>query len=87
MSKFNQLYEIIDGKSLPTPKPAPKLNLVPHPVSKPQPVLCPHCGFTIFDGDAIRSRCVKPIQAVAKCRCKQWVDVPIVFSQNSQNTP
>lgn len=35
------------------------------------------CGHVIFDGEAIRSRCVKPAEGLALCRCKRWVEVPI----------
>lgn len=87
MSEFEQCRRIINGEQSATQSKAPVLTLTPAPLRKPQPVICPHCGFTIFDGDAIRSRCVKPVEAVAKCRCKRFISVPIVFSQNSQNSP
>lgn len=48
----------------------------------PQPVDC-ECGFRIFDGEVIRSRVVKlfPVP-VAKCRCREWVRVPVVYFAN-----
>lgn len=45
----------------------------------PGDVVC-ECGHTIWDGEAIRSRCVKPAEGVALCRCKRWVAVPIGLS-------
>ena len=49
-----------------------------HP--KPQPVVC-DCGRTVFDGEVIKSRAVKLFpEAVALCRCKAWVRVPVVYS-------
>ena len=40
------------------------------------------CGRIVFDGEAIKSRCVKPGLTVsyALCKCKQWVKVPIKLS-------
>lgn len=51
---------------------APKQELVP--------VHC-DCGHTIFDGEAIRARCVKPAEGLALCRCKRWIDVPVQLVQ------
>lgn len=42
----------------------------------PAPVRCA-CGHPIWDGAVIRSRCVKPREGLALCRCKRWVRVPI----------
>ncbi len=82
MSKFDACRKIIaNPQQANNPKPTNILKLTAVPSSKPQPVICPHCGFTIFDNEVIRSRCVKPIDGTAKCRCKQWVNVPIIFSQ------
>jgi len=43
------------------------------------------CGFPVFDGEVIRSRVIRlcdeqgqPLkQALAKCKCKRWVGVPV----------
>ncbi len=45
------------------------------------PVRCT-CGHLIFDGAAIKSRVVLLDTAggKAKCRCKRWVSVPVVYS-------
>lgn len=45
-------------------------------------IRCSHCGHVIFDGTAIRSRVVTVGEgnSLAKCRCKHWVSVPVVFS-------
>jgi len=44
-------------------------------------VKCPKCHKIIFDGDVIKSRIVKvlPTGAEAKCSCKSWVSVPLVY--------
>ena len=42
----------------------------------PASVTC-ECGHVVFDGEAIRARCVKPAKGIALCRCKRWVGVPI----------
>lgn len=47
---------------------------VPSPA--PAHVQC-KCGHVIFDGEVIRSRCVKVLEAKALCRCKRWVAVPV----------
>ncbi|MTI12106.1 hypothetical protein [Sansalvadorimonas verongulae] len=39
-------------------------------------VICPKCDHRIWDGEVIRSRCVKLRDGVALCRCKAWVKVP-----------
>ncbi len=47
-----------------------------NPVFSPlKPVSCPNCGFKIFDGEVIRSRCVRIHTAEALCRCKAWVNI------------
>ena len=35
------------------------------------------CGHVVFDGQVIRSRCVDIVDAVALCRCKRGVRVPV----------
>jgi hypothetical protein len=50
------------------------------PVVRPAPVDCPACGRRIFDGEVIRSRCVKVAEGLALCRCKGWVRVPVSLS-------
>lgn len=47
-------------------------------------VSCPHCGYTLFDGEVVRSRVVKPLQGTALCKCKKWVPVPISYKSNHQ---
>lgn len=44
-------------------------------------IRCSHCGHVIFDGQAIKSRVVvlDTTQARAKCKCKAWVSVPVVY--------
>ena len=44
-------------------------------------VRCHQCGQVIFDGLVIKSRVVRllPIGAEAKCRCKAWVKMPVVY--------
>lgn len=44
-------------------------------------VRCAACGHVVFDGNAIKSRVVVVSEtgAQAKCRCKRWVSVPIVY--------
>ncbi|WP_422134940.1 hypothetical protein [Endozoicomonas sp. ALD040] len=37
------------------------------------------CGHKIFDGEVIRSRCVKVFESKALCRCKKWVSVPVLY--------
>lgn len=37
------------------------------------------CGHKIFDGEVIRSRCVKVHESMALCRCKKWVSVPVFY--------
>lgn len=43
-----------------------------------QPIKCPKCEHVIFDGEVIRSRCVKVQTAEALCRCKAWVRIRLV---------
>lgn len=47
---------------------------------RPQ-VRCPHCRSVVFDGEVIKSRIVKVLAngAEAKCYCKAWVEVPVVY--------
>lgn len=47
------------------------------PEKRPASVIC-ECGFKIFDGEVIRSRVVHLQRGEAKCRCKRWVQVPIL---------
>jgi len=49
-----------------------------HVSDAPDPVRC-KCGNKIFDGEAITSRCVKPAEGIALCKCKRWVPVPIRY--------
>ena len=37
------------------------------------------CGHKIFDGEVVRSRCVKVLESKALCRCKKWVGVPVCY--------
>jgi len=48
------------------------------PKTLPNDAVVCQCGFVIFDGEVIRSRAVKPKQGLALCRCKRWVQVPIL---------
>lgn len=51
------------------------------PVSNIKPiteVIC-KCGHKIYDGDVVRSRCVKLHEGLALCRCKEWVWVPVGY--------
>ncbi|MGE0487298.1 MAG: hypothetical protein AB7Q81_24300 [Gammaproteobacteria bacterium] len=39
------------------------------------------CGFTMYDGEVIRSRVVRvrtDARLEGKCRCKRWVALPLV---------
>lgn len=49
---------------------------------------CPNCGTTLFDGLVIKSRVVRvlPKGAEAKCRCKEWVAVPVSYSVLGKQT-
>ncbi|PHS23484.1 MAG: hypothetical protein COA83_09605 [Methylophaga sp.] len=49
---------------------------------RPQ-VRCPHCRSVIFDGLVIKSRIIRVLfcGAEAKCYCKAWVVVPLVYSE------
>ena len=47
---------------------------IPETAILTKPVTCV-CGHLIFDGEVIRSRCVRPSDMKAKCRCKQWVSL------------
>lgn len=42
------------------------------------------CGNTVFDGEAIKSRCVKLGKNIsyALCKCKRWVKVPVKLVTN-----
>lgn len=46
-----------------------------------QPIRCPHCGKAVFDGDVIKSRVLKIFasHSEAKCQCKTWVKIPLVY--------
>ena len=48
-------------------------------VEQPQVVKCA-CGHVIYDGQVIRSRCVKLHEQSALCRCKRWVKVPVKYA-------
>lgn len=52
--------------------------LAHEPRSPPPRVVCV-CGHEIWDGEAIRSRCVIPASGEALCRCKRWVGVPVAI--------
>jgi len=41
-----------------------------------EPIECP-CGWKIYDGEMVRSRCVNLRNGMALCRCKRWITVPI----------
>lgn len=45
-------------------------------------VICPECKHVIFDGTAVLSRCVliEDDGAKAKCKCKEWVRVPLAYA-------
>ena len=45
-------------------------------------VHCHQCGQKVFDGLVVKSRIVRVLLhgAEAKCRCKAWVQVPLVYS-------
>jgi len=46
-------------------------------------VRCPHCDHVLFDRIVIRSRVVRvcPDGSVeAKCRCKHWLPLPLVYT-------
>lgn len=45
------------------------------------PVRCHHCGKVIFDGDVVKSRVLKVLTqgAQAKCQCKTWVSLPLIY--------
>lgn len=45
-------------------------------------VICPQCHHVVFDGQAVLSRCVlvEDHGAKAKCKCKEWVRVPLVYA-------
>lgn len=59
-----------------------KAKVLAHP-ARPAEVRC-SCGFSVFDGDVVRARVVRLVDggagAEAKCRCKQWVRVPLMYS-------
>lgn len=35
------------------------------------------CGRIVYDGEVIRSRCVRVRTGEALCKCKRWVKVPL----------
>ena len=39
-----------------------------------------YCGHRIVDGEVIGSRCVKPTEGLALCRCKRWVEVSLALA-------
>jgi DNA-directed RNA polymerase subunit RPC12/RpoP len=48
---------------------------------------CPSCGKRIFDGHVVLCRVLRlqPPPAQAKChRCRTWVDVPVVETEEEQ---
>jgi len=49
------------------------------PATTPYAQVKCECGHVVYDGEAIKSRCVKPgkVTSVALCKCKRWVSVPI----------
>ncbi len=49
---------------------------------RPEPMRC-DCGHRIFYGELIRSRCAKPADGLALCRCKRWVEVPVTAIYSS----
>lgn len=53
----------------------------------PPPIAC-FCGRRIFDGEAIRSRCVVLYGGGAKalCRCKRWVMLPLRWVGGGDDT-
>ncbi len=57
---------------------APKSELNKAHFAKIDTVTC-KCGHKIFDGEVVRSRCVKVHESMALCRCKEWVSVPICY--------
>ena len=48
-------------------------------ISMPPDAVSCKCGHRIFDGQVVRSRCVKPAEGIALCRCKEWVKVPVTL--------
>lgn len=54
------------------------MNTVPIKPVQVEQVKC-ECGHVLYDGEAIKSRCVKPGKdlSYALCKCKRWVNVPI----------
>jgi hypothetical protein len=44
-------------------------------------VRCPNCNNMLFDGEVIKSRIIRVLLngSEAKCRCKKWVAVPLVY--------
>lgn len=50
------------------------------PVALRPPVRC-QCGAVIFDGQLVRARVIKlhGQQALAKCKCKRWLPVPLQY--------
>jgi hypothetical protein len=57
-------------------------NEVTTPFKPRAKVICPRCEHVIFDGEAVLSRCVlvEDHGAKAKCKCKEWVRVPLVYA-------
>lgn len=46
-------------------------------------VTCPQCEHRIYDGEVVRSRCVRLHEGRALCRCKAWLVVPIRHSDGA----
>ena len=46
------------------------------PANADDSVTC-ECGHKIYDGEVVRSRCIKLHTGEALCRCKTWVKVPV----------
>lgn len=53
-----------------------------------RPIVACRCGRVVYNGDVIKSRCVKVtlIGARALCKCKEWVPVPVTYQwKNNQS--
>lgn len=48
----------------------------------PRPRVQCKCGHVVFDGEVLLSRCVliEAHGARAKCKCKEWVRVPLIYA-------
>lgn len=49
---------------------------------EPARVACPHCARVVFDGGVVRARVLKVLDhgCMAKCQCKAWIRVPLVYA-------